>query len=78
MSAAAAKAVQVHALSSGHTGRAEFGIPGPIDAAIAVNTELGWAADAADLLTRRGDIHFGDPEQDAEQGTSMHDLRPRF
>ncbi|MEU6586966.1 BTAD domain-containing putative transcriptional regulator [Nocardia sp. NPDC046763] len=30
-----------------------------IDEAIAVNTELGWAADTADLLTRRGDIHLG-------------------
>ncbi|MFE3057875.1 BTAD domain-containing putative transcriptional regulator [Nocardia sp. NPDC059239] len=38
-----------------------------IDEAIAVNTELGWAADTADLLTRRGDIHLGGAaERDAE------------
>ncbi len=30
-----------------------------IDEAIAVNTELGWAADTSDLLTRRGDIRLG-------------------
>ncbi|WP_326357665.1 BTAD domain-containing putative transcriptional regulator [Nocardia sp. CDC160] len=30
-----------------------------IDEAIAVNTDLGWVADTADLLTRRGDIRLG-------------------
>ncbi|MGW4242125.1 BTAD domain-containing putative transcriptional regulator [Nocardia sp. NPDC004722] len=30
-----------------------------IDDAVAVNAELGWAADMADLLTRRGDILLG-------------------
>ncbi|MEC3954324.1 BTAD domain-containing putative transcriptional regulator [Nocardia sp. CDC153] len=30
-----------------------------IDEAIAVNTELGWVADTAELLTQRGDIRLG-------------------
>ncbi|MFE3190066.1 BTAD domain-containing putative transcriptional regulator [Nocardia sp. NPDC059240] len=37
-----------------------------IDEAVAVNAELGWAADMADLLTRRGDILLGAEGRDTE------------